>query len=114
MPAGICYKVTNEQRIYVIDLFREMLPNLMLHLITSLPRGKQSTVMSVSVCLSASISQKPVTTRPNFTKLHQIAVHVDCDRGSYVLLLQYVYVLPVSWMTSRCHTVGPMAPRMYS
>jgi len=56
----------------------------------------QSIVISLSVCLSACVSQK--TSRPNFTKF---SVHVTRDQGSIFCCDSGVCcVLLVLWMTS--------------
>ena len=56
------------------------------------PAGVESIVVSMSVCLSARITQK----------LHQFFVHVAYGRGSF--LFWQGNVLPVFGMTSRFHS----------
>jgi len=71
-----------------------------------------SIVTSVSVCLSAHISQEPrVQTSPNFL----CRVHARCGRGS-VLLTQRrnkLFVLPVLGLMLCFPIMGSMAARHY-
>ena len=67
------------------------------HIVTASLVGKRGSVMSMSVCLSVSISR---TTRPVITKF---SAHVDCGRN-WILHWRWCNTLctsgaPVSWMT---------------
>ena len=82
--------------------------------ITVPPGMLRSIVVSVTVCLSVRISQKP-----RMVELHQIFVHhVDCGGGSVLFWrrceLATRYVHPVSWMPQSFHVIGPMARRAYA
>ena len=62
---------------------RKMKSLIVLHV--ALVHRSVCTVMSMSVCLSVSLSfssHNSKTARPNFSK---IVVHVACDRGSFLL-----------------------------
>jgi len=81
------------------------------YFITSFPRGLQSTVISMSVCLSLLAYLKNPT-----LELHQFlcmlpVVMARSSSGGAVIR----YVLPVSWswMTSCFNTVGPCCVLVY-
>ena len=78
--------------------------------ITSPPREMRSIVMSITVCLSARLSQKPHDrSSANFSCLLSVAVAPSCSDGVVVR-----YVLPVLWMTSCFHTTGSVVHRVHS
>jgi len=68
-----------------------------------LVEGVKSIVMSMSVCVSTRITQKP------HDCLHRIFVNVAHGPGSSISGGNAIsYVLPVLWMTSCFHTMGPV------
>ena len=67
------------------------------------PGEARRIAMSMSVCLSVSYSNSK-TTRPNFAIFALVAVTRSCSGGVAIR-----HVLPVLWMTSCLHIVGPMA-----
>jgi len=74
----------------------------------------QSIVTSVSVCLSARISQRP---SPNFTKFFILLcewMYAKCGHYSTSVVcnaaIRYVSLLPVLWVTDSCvnYIMGPL------
>jgi len=84
-------------------------------LFTSLPGRVWSVAMSVCafVCLSVCPSHIAKTTGPNYAKF---SMHVDYGRSSRSSSgsVAICHTLPVLWMTSRYHIMGPMSRHVYS
>ena len=70
------------------------------------PPGRQSSVVSVSVCLCLSASISPeLNVRSSPVFLHKLPIAVT---RSFFGGVAICYVLPVFWLTSDLHTMGHM------
>jgi len=75
--------------------------------VSSLPGGMRSAVMSMYVCLSVCPLLFSKTARPNVTNFYACRLWPWLDRSSRDCVA-IRYELPVLWMTSYFHTMGPM------